>query len=259
MKTKTLTLEGGLVTEPGVWKRAESSLSTAFNVDLSAPGCIQKRRGFSNNTLNSFSGSIWAAFSSTTLERNVGAGALLLGTGAASTGLTSLRVGLRGSTFSTISGVSWGAGIVNGDPRPKLASATDGKDVLAIRADGSESGPAVLDYLTFTARRLGVPWGMGLDRQNTTLSGATGFLSAASACRYAVVFVFGDPTTNGAQFGPPGMTSVVTNSTGASADVATRALLPKEFGTASTALTADAYWVQVYRLGNQTPAVVSFE
>lgn len=247
MKTKTLTCDGGLVTEPGVWRRAESSLSTAYNLDLSAPGCIQKRRGFSNVTLNSFSGSVWGAFSSPVLERDVGTGALLLATGTPGGGVSSLRVGIRTSTFSTISGGTWTVGIVNGDPRPKLTTGSDGKDILAMRVDGGESGPVVLDYLTLTGRRLGLPRGMGLDRQNTALSGATGFLSATSACRYAVVFTLGDPTTNGVQFGSPGMTTVVTNSTGASADVATRVLLPMTFGTASTTLTADVYWVQVYR------------
>lgn len=249
MKTKSLTLTSGLVTDPGVWTRNPESLSVASNCDLSKAGAIQKRRGFSNNTLNSYSGTVWQAMSSPILERDVGAGALLLATGPnASNGVTTLRVGIRNSTFSVIAG-TWGSTVLQNAyyGRPRLATGTDGRDIVTINEDGGEMGPVVLDYGALTGRRLGIPRGMGLDRQNTTLSGGTGFLSAASAVRYAVVFVFGDPTNNGAQFGSPGMTTVVTNSTGASADVATRVLLPKQFGTTATNLPADTYWVQVYR------------
>lgn len=246
-KTKRVALTPGLVTDPGVWSRSPEALSTAYNLDLSASGAIQKRRGFSSNTLNSFSGTVWGVYSSPILERDIGAGALLLATGPNTNGSTSLRVGIRNSTFSTLTGAGNSSIVLGSNNRPRLATGSDGRDVVTLWEVGGEAGPQVLDYGTLTARRLGIPRGMGLDRQNTTLSGATGFLSAASACRYAVLFVLGDPSVNGAQFGSPGMTSVVTNSTGASADVATRVLLPKVYGTASTNLPADTYWVQVYR------------
>jgi hypothetical protein len=192
-------------------------------------------------------GTVWGVYSSPILERDIGAGALLLATGPNTNGSTSLRVGIRNSTFSTLTGAGNSSIVLGSNNRPRLATGSDGRDVVTLWEVGGEAGPQVLDYGTLTARRLGIPRGMGLDRQNTTLSGATGFLSAASACRYAVLFVLGDPSVNGAQFGSPGMTSVVTNSTGASADVATRVLLPKVYGTASTNLPADTYWVQVYR------------
>lgn len=246
LKTKTVALTPGLVTNPGVWSRNPEALSVAHNVDLSAPGGIQKRRGFSNNTLNSFSGTVWGAYSSAKLEADIGAGAILLACGPNTGGCTSLRVGLRTSTFNSLAGAGASQIVIGANYRPRLTTGPDGEDVISTW-DGGEGGPQVLDYFGLTASRLGVPRGMGLDRQNTTLSGATGFLSSASACRYAVVFVIGDPTVNGAKFGSPGMTTVVTNSTGASADVATRVLLPKAYGTASTNLTADTVWVQVYR------------
>ena len=191
MKTKTLTLEGGLVTEPGVEARRVVSCRRPSTSPLSAwvhPETKRLQQQHSQLLLRLHLGCLLV---DDALERNVGAGALLLGTGTASTGLTSLRVGLRGSTFSTISGVSWGAGIVNGGPRPACLGDRRERRAGHLRRR-SESGPAVLDYLTFTARRLGVPWGWGsIDR--TPLSGATAS-SGSSAC-YAVVFVFWDLTT----------------------------------------------------------------
>lgn len=243
MGTKALALTSGLVTEPGVWSRDEASLTYATNCDLSSPGVIRKRRGFSSNTLNSFSGTVWAAMSSPILERDVGVGALLLATGPNTNGSTSLRYGLRGSTFTAFSG-TWSSDEAY---RPKLATGSDGRDVLSLWVTGGESGPAVLDYLTPSIRRLGIPRGTGIDKLNSAITGATGFLAAAASCRYASVFVLGDPSVNGAQFGSPGMTSVITNSGGTSANVIVRVTLPKQYGTASTSLTADAYWVQVYR------------
>lgn len=243
MGTKGLALTSGLVTEPGVWSRDEASLANASNCDLSSPGVIQKRRGFSSNTLNSFSGTVWGAMSSPILERDVGAGALLLATGPNTNGSTSLRYGLRGSTFTAFSG-TWSSDEAF---RPKLTTGSDGRDVVSLWVTGGESGPAVLDYLTPAIRRLGIPRGMGIDTKNSAITGVTGFLAAASSCRYASVFVLGDPSVNGAQFGSPGMTSVITNSGGTSCNVIVRCTLPKQYGTASTSLTADAYWLQVYR------------
>lgn len=243
MATQEIALTTGLVTEPGVISRSKDALSDAINLDLSSPGVIQKRRGLSSNTLNSFSGTVWGAMSSPILERDIGAGALLLATGPNTNGSTSLRYGLRGSTFTAFSG-TWASDEAF---RPKLTTGSDGRDVVSLWVTGGESGPAVLDYLTPAIRRLGVPRGMGIDTFNSAITGITGFLASANSCRYASVFVLGDPTVNGAQFGAPGMTSTISNTGGTACNVIVRVTLPKQYGTASTSLTADAYWLQVYR------------
>lgn len=236
-------MSAGLVTEPGDFSRAEGALLGADNCDLSTPGIIAKRRGASSLTLASFSNSIYSAFSSPALEAVAGTGAVLLATGAPNgAGYSGLRFGTRGNaTFTAFTGVP--VSILS--RRARLVTGPDGVDVLTSYGD-TEQGPVVLDYAAAAWRRLGLPRGMGLDRQNTTFPAGTMLLNAYSV-RYAVVFVLGDPMANGAQFGSPAMTSVVSNTSGATADVATRVLLPKQFGTTSTSLTADAYWVQVYR------------
>lgn len=253
MASETLKNSAGLVTAPGVWARNKESLATAFNVDLSVPGIIQKRRGYSSNQLNETQESIWALHSSPTLERQIGLGALLLATGTGDSGPSTLRVALRNGLSSLIGGFdSTVAGEFNF--RPRLATGPDGADVVTTLNVGGDGGPLVLDYGALSARRLGVPRGMGLDRLNTTVS-AGSLLPNNNAARYAVVFVLGDPSGNGAQFGAPGMTTVVTNTSGATADVNGRLLLPFVFGTDITTLPANAYWVQVYRSAVQATSL----
>jgi hypothetical protein len=236
----------GLVTEPGEWIRKEGALVAASNVDLSAPGVIAKRRGFVNDTLNSYSGCVYSIHSSPGLEEGVGPSSALIAVGDPTAGgSTGLAFGQLGGTYTAISGAA--NNLIS--RRAKLTTGMDGRDVITIFGDTNQ-GPEVLDYATPAKRKLGVPRGMGLDRQNTTFPAGT-MLPNLYSVRYAVVFVFGDPTTNGAQFGAPGMTSVVRNTSGATADVATRVLLPRVYGTTNTALPADVYWVQVYRSAQQ--------
>lgn len=245
-------MTSGWVTEPGTWSRDEESLSTATNLDLTSPGIIAKRRGLSNNTLNSYSGCIYSMHSSPVLERDIGAGALLLAVGNPTGGSTGFRVGTRASTFAA-------AGTFPSDAtaRPKLTTGPDGNDIVTTWLTGGDGGPLVPTYTgSPTMRYLGVPLGMGLDRLNTAaVNLGTGWMATLTSCRYAVTFSFGDPTVNGTQQGPPGMTTVFENTTISSVDVATRVLLPVMFRTTSTALTADAYWVQVYRSASQATSL----
>ena len=243
MESRTLSTTSGLVTEIGTWSRDEESLATASNVDLSSPGVIAKRRGFSNNTLNSYSGSIYAALSSPALERDIGSGALLLAVGNPTGGSTGFRVGTRASTFSAITG-SFAS---EATARPKMTTGPNGNDIVTTWVTGGASGPIVPDYVGLTARYLGVPRGLGIDRVNSATDGATGFLPVSSCCRYAITFSLGDPLANGTQQGAPGMTSVFTNTAGTSVNVKVRFPLPMMYGTASTTLTADAYYAQVWR------------
>ena len=236
-------MTSGLVTEPGTWSRDEESLAEAINVDLSSPGIIAKRRGFSNNTLNSFSGVVWAMHSSQTLERDLGTGALLLAVGDPDLGPFGFRVGTRASTFAAIAGTFDS----DGDSRPKLATLTNSSDVITTWSTGGFKGLLVPNYSALTARYLGVPRGMGVDRLVTATSGVTGFLPAAYSCRYAVTFSLGDPTVNGTQEGAPGMTSVFNNTTVNAVNVTVGVLLPRLYGTVASALDADAFWVSVYR------------
>lgn len=248
MKSRTLSLTSGLVTDPGTWTRDEESLSGANNADLSSAGILAQRRGFSNNTLNSFSGGIWAAYSSPVLERDVGAGGVLLATGTPGTaGSLGFRVGLRNSTFAAITG-TWASDTAS---RPKLATGPNGVDVITTWLTGGHFGVLTLDYVARTAQYLGVPRGIGLDRLVTTTDGTAGWLASNYSVRYAVVFSKGDPTVNGSQLGSPGMTTVFNNTTVNPVDVKVRLLLPVEFGTVADALTADEFWVQVYRSASQ--------
>lgn len=251
MKSRSLSMTSGWVTEPGTWSRDEESLSTATNLDLSSPGILAKRRGLSNNTLNSFSGCIYSLHSSPVLERDIGAGALLLAVGNPTGGSTGFRVGTRASTFAA-------AGSFASDPtaRPKLTTGPDGKDIVTTWLTGGVGGPLVPTYTgTPSMAYLGIPSGMGLDRLNTATSGVAGFLPAGYACRYAVTFSLGDPTVNGTQQGAPGMTTVFINTTINAVDVATRVLLPVQFRTSSDALPADTYWVQVFRSASQASSL----
>lgn len=243
MKSRVLSMTSGWVTEPGTWSRDEESLAGASNLDLSSPGVIAKRRGFSNNTLNSYSGSIYAVLSSPVLERDIGAGACLLAVGDPTTGSSGFRVGTRASTFSAITG-TFGS---NDTARPKLTTGPDGRDIVTTWIDGGVGGPVVPDYAALTARYLGVPRGMGFNRVVTTTVGTTGWLPAAHSARYAVTFSLGDPLTNGTQEGAPGMTTVVGNTTANPVDISTRVPLPVQFNTSATALPADTYWLNVYR------------
>lgn len=241
MASKSVIPSGGLVTEPGVLAREPESLASAVNCDLSSPGAVAKRRGFRSDTLTG-SFDVWSVFSSVRLEADSGAGSFMVALGDSDGPTSGLGIFQRDGAVSSITG-TWAS---DNTRRAKLAAGMDGLDVLTDGIAGGEAGPIVLDYVGLTARRLGIPRGMGLDRQNTTLPAGT-MLPNLYSVRYAVVFVLGDPMTNGAQFGAPGMTSVVFNASGATADVATRILLPYVYGTASTALPADTYWVQVYR------------
>lgn len=243
-------MTSGWVTNPGTWTRDEESLAQASNVDLSAPGVIAKRRGFSNNTLNSYSGSVYAALSSPALERDIGVGALLLAVGDPTGGSLGFRVGTRASTFAAITG-SFAS---EATARPKLTTGPDGNDIVTTWVTGGDCGPVVPDYVALTGRYLGVPRGMGLDRLNSATDGVTGFLPVSSCCRYAVTFSLGDPTVNGTQQGAPGMTTVFTNTAGTAVNVKVRALLPKMYGTTNTALPADTYWIQIWRSVTQATA-----
>lgn len=248
MKSRTLSMTSGLVTNPGTWSRDEESLQSAINVDLSAPGIIAKRRGFSNNTLNSYSGAIFGVHSSPAMQAVLGAKAMLLATGDPGDLFSSgFRVGLRDSTFAAITGTFES----DSTARPKLATGPNGNDIVTTWLTGGDGGPLVMDYTALTASYLGVPSGLGLDRLNTATSGVAGWLAASFSVRYAVTFSLGDPTVNGTQQGPPGMTTVFTNTTVNTVDVATRVLLPTLFRTLAGALPADTYWVQVYRSVSQ--------
>lgn len=251
MKSRVLSMASGWVTEPGTWSRDEESLAGASNLDLSSPGVIAKRRGFSNNTLNSFSGSIYAVLSSPVLERDIGAGACLLAVGDPPGGSFGFRVGTRASTFAAITG-TFGS---NDTARPKLTTGPDGRDIVTTWIDGGVGGPVVPDYAALTARYLGVPRGMGFNRVVTTTVGTTGWLPAAHSARYAVTFSLGDPLTNGTQEGAPGMTTVVGNTTVNPVDISTRVPLPVMFNTSSTSLPADTYWLNVYRSVAQATAL----
>jgi len=246
VKTRTLSMTSGWVTEPGTWSRDEESLSTATNLDLSSPGVIAKRRGLSNNTLNSYSGCIYAAHSSPVLERDVGAGALLLAVGNPTGGSAGFRVGTRASTFAAC-----GSFVSDATARPKLATGPDGKDIVTTWLTGGDGGPLVPNYSSTSMTYLGVPSGLGLDRLNTTITGIAGFLPSGYSCRYAVTFSLGDPTSNGTQQGSPGMTTVVINDNATAGDVNVRALLPVQFRTPGTVLPADTYWIQVFRSASQ--------
>ena len=251
MKSRVLSMTSGWVTEPGTWSRDEESLAGASNLDLSSPGVIAKRRGFSNNTLNSYSGSIFAVLSSPALEVAFGAGACMLGVGDPRLGVEGFRVGTRASTFAGITG-SFASNDTN---RPKLTTGPDGRDIVTTYVNGGNGGPIVPDYGALTARYLGVPRGMGFNRVTTATSGTTGWLPAAHSARYAVTFSLGDPLTNGTQEGAPGMTTVVNNTTVNPVDILTRVPLPVQFNTASTALPADTYWLNVYRSVAQATAL----
>lgn len=259
MATKTLTLTSGLVTQPGVLSRDEASLSQAVNADLSAPGTIAKRRGHSSRTINSFSGTIYSVMSSQRLDDAVAGRGVLLATGSSGGGgASTLRYGQRGGSMTVLAtpiSANFDVGALYPGRRPRLASAPgNAYDVCCIwdRGAARDVGQLVPAYSAATESWLGVPRGMGLDRQNTTLTGASGFLNAAFSVRYAAVFINGNPDANGAQVGAPGMTTVVENTAAGSRNVQTRVLLPRLYNKASTALPADTYTLQVYRSAQQS-------
>lgn len=252
MASRVLAISKGLVTEPGVWTRDESSLAAAFNADFSSPGLIAKRRGLSSNSITGSHG-IFAVASTVTLETQLGTGGVLAHFGTPGSPPSGLGFGLRGGAFTGFTG-TYASAI---ERRLKVTSTTDSTDVIALSSLSPDNNSGVFEVVTYSAvalNRLGVPRGMGVDRVNTTTTGATGFLANAFCCRYAAVFSIGDPSANGARLGAPGMTSVVTNSSGGSRDVTGRVLLPYAVGTASTALPSSGVWLQLYRSATQATA-----
>jgi hypothetical protein len=274
--TRVLSTSSGLVTAPGVWTRNEASLSAATNVDVSQPGYVAKRRGYDVRTLPPQLRE-YSVMSSKRLDDELtgAVGNPLVNGAVVSVGANdnsgtgvSLRYGPRSGA------VAWGqvtAINVDCDPndgfaggavpgtqrRTRLAPSPDGNfDCLsAWSRSGSASAnvgiAAVRSYTGNAAEWLGVPRGMGIDRRNIAFGGG-GFLDNNHCCRYAVIFVRGNPLDPGAQFGSPGMTSVVTNASGSNAQyVEGRILLPTLYNRDSAPLPADTYTVQLYRSATQ--------
>lgn len=256
MPSKTLTTTTGLVTQPGDWARDETSLVVAENVDLTAPGTIAKRRGNESRLLNASNAeSVYGVMSTPLMDEAAGVGSVLLAMGLPGTFTANkFRFGNRLTGTTTVISAALSASLERG-LRPRVATAPGNTfDVVSVysRVASSACGLLTPVYGTNEVEWLGVPRGMGLDRLGTTLSSGTGaWLPNNHAARYAVVFVRGSPSNPGSQVGAPGMTTVIENQSGGTRFVAGRALLPRRFNTATTALKDGEFFVQVFRSANQ--------
>lgn len=223
----------GLVTAPGLLARDQASLTQANNVVIAAPGVLEKRPGLQRLAAVS-GGPIYRLYSpppeslsGDKLYMHIGdssaASGIRYGDGTAATvALTTVdattvpHVGLdKRSQWASTRGAEWVAGCSYG--------------VRRIEADKTKA-----------IRYAGVARGLTLNVANTTLTGATGFLPTAQSVSYRVTWhrVHGGITVGGAPTGR----FTIRNATGGNRDVSCRIPLPREYGTAATALDTSYFW-----------------
>lgn len=230
----------GIVLAPASLLRAKGSLLEAINVNVDAPGVIRTRQGFARQA-NGFGGPVWKMVSTKELAGNL---LINFGTGTTATGL---KLGDGSGAPVTVTG--GGGGVVN-TPEARMRCAVGRRNHYLT----SGTGMSRLET-SLTLYRAGQARGLGLDLTGpaAVLVGAPGtMLPDGSAVAYRTTINRYDGEHNLME-GAPSSRTVVYNKTGTTGwaagvtkNVTVRALLPKENGTTTTALTT-SHFLRVYR------------
>lgn len=230
----------GLVTAPGLLARAQASCVSLLNLQVTAPGLLQSRRGFSR-AANGYGGPAFKVMTSRAMGTNV-----LVHSGASATGGTQLRYGDGSAAAVAVTSIDGGdiARPVDGKTRMELVLNQDHHYVTA------DNGVRRLSLGPAGVRYAGMPRGEGIDcydmvaATHTILVGAPGTaLLDGYARAYRVTWHLGDLA------GPPTGRTLIRNQAGTSGyavatvrNCALRIPIPVEWGTFTTALTTSYEW-----------------
>jgi hypothetical protein len=228
----------GLVTAPGLLSRAEASCIEANNLVMDAPGVVRKRRGFARQP-GGTGGPCWQVMTSRLFGDNV---LVSFGT---SSGASGLRYGDGSSPLTAVNAVD-GSNFTR-PPEARMRLALSGlnhyltSDEGVRRWEATESG-GPSGSVHYAGMPAGAPFAA------TLVAGTVNPVAAGSAVAYRATFHVRD--ASGVELGgPPTGRCVVKNVTGMDGFVSgsARAVnvqipLPRQFGTANTALTTSWYF-----------------
>jgi hypothetical protein len=235
----------GIVLAPGELSRAPGALTTATNVNVEAPGVIRSRQGHQRLTVGP-GGPIWKTVSTKELNTS-----LLVNYGS-TTQATALKYGDGVAAWSTVSGT------FTNDPEKRMQVAVGRRNHYITSNEGVRRVES-----DFSAAIAGMPSGLAPDLTiaAAVLSG-TGFLDDSESTSYRVTWCKKD-AQGVIMEGPPSARVVVYNNTrtsgyasGVAKNVTLSVLLPKQTGTASTALTT-SYFFRLYRSAEVEAGVVA--
>ena len=224
----------GIITSPGTLTRDSSSCIQADNVTFDAPGIVRKRRGFAISANKITDKAIWKLSTS----RVLGTSLLCFVSDLTNYHINAIWKGDGTAAFTGIPMVD--AVVMDCDAR-------NGRPQVALSArnhyvSGSVYGCHRIESDLTTARYAGMPRGLGLEFNNTVLSGTPGFLPATDG-RAAYRVTWHRKDADGIELGgaPTGRFQIY-NTGGTSQYVTARILLPMEYGTTATPLTTSYYW-----------------
>lgn len=232
----------GMVTAPGLLARAKASFTESRNVLFSAPGLIEKRRGFRRMPGNA-GAPIWKLLTSDALGANV-----LAHVGTPSP--TNFRFGDGSGAFTALPTIDAGALTRTRGQRTELALSqrnhylTTTEGVARLESDIGSSD----------IRYAGMPKGLGVLNPILSASGSNIADGFARAYRGTIHRLDADEAELG---GAPTARWIVSNRSGVTGGYtgAARAadfsvMLPREWGTLATALDPDVYFLKLW--GNRT-------
>jgi hypothetical protein len=223
----------GVDTESNQLDPEKGVLAAAVNCAIERPGVLQPRRGLSTEaTLTAGYKRVyrlWNFQSTTMLHFDDGTATQKLGY-------------VVGGVHTVFSGANNNPG---GTANYRLHEVQVGDTLFVTTSTGIRR---FSDFST-DGGYAGVPAMPDMDRSNSTLAAAGSLIPNNNQRAYRSLLVY-RPSTGPERAGAPSGRLVLRNATGGTVDPTVRVLLPKAVNTASTALTAGNWWVQLYSSDN---------